>query len=466
MPSCDPKSVVRDIWAAVGGPEEALSSVTLTGDDPVLPSSFRIGLCAQASIAAAGLAAAWLWQLTTGRCQQVSVAARHAAAEFRSERYLRLDGRALPDPWDRIAGIYRSRDETWVRIHTNYPHHRDGILKLLACDYDRVAVEQSLARWHGEEFERRAAAAGLCAALCRSRAEWDRHPQAAAIASAPLVSLRRIGDAPAEPAGRGARPLSGIRVLDLTRVIAGPVGTRTLAAHGAEVLTVTSPNLPNQEPLILDTGRGKRSTFLDLEEPVACARLRDLIAGADIFVESYRPGALARKGFGPADVARLRPGIVYVSLSAYGAVGPWAGRRGFDSLVQTATGINHAEAASASSRMPTPLPCQALDHASGHLLACASMAGLAHRARQGGSWLAIVSLARTSKWLRELGRIPGGHDTPDQAFDDIAQFLEETDGPSGRVTAVRHAAIMGETATDKLSAAVPLGTHEPAWMNR
>ncbi|MCW3476623.1 CoA transferase, partial [Limobrevibacterium gyesilva] len=257
---------------------------------------------------------------------------------------------------------------------------------------------------------------------------------------------------------------SGLRALDLTRVIAGPVCGRALAAHGADVLHITAPHLPSIGPLVSDTGRGKRSAQLDLRDPAGRATLRRLLADADLFVQSYRPGALAAHGFGPEDAAAARPGLVYVALSAYGHTGPWAGRRGFDSLVQTASGFNHAEAEAAGAPgQPKPLPCQALDHASGYLMAFGALAAVLRRAEEGGSWLVRVSLAGTGRWLRGLGRVPNGLACPDPDQDAVADLLETTDSGFGRLNAIRHAAALSETPAHWALPSVPLGTHPAAW---
>jgi crotonobetainyl-CoA:carnitine CoA-transferase CaiB-like acyl-CoA transferase len=454
---------LETLWRALGQDPAALERVDLPGAEPVLPSSFAVGTAAQASIAASALAAAELWRLRTGQRQRVRVPLRDAAIEFRSERYLRVDGAQPPDPWDKIAGAYRCGDGRWVRLHTNFPHHRDGILALLDCAHDRGAVERALQAWQAEAFETAAAEAGLVATAMRSFAEWDAHPQGQALARLPAISIERIGDAPAEALPASSRPLGGIRVLDLTRVIAGPVCGRCLAAHGADVMLVTAPHLPLMLPVVIDSGRGKLSAQLDLRDEAARERLRQLICRADIFVQGYRPGALHGRGFGPEEVARLRPGIVYVSLSAYGHEGPWAGRRGFDSLAQTATGFNVAEAEAAGVEGPKVLPAQALDHASGYLMAFGAMTALARRARDGGSWHVRVSLARTGGWIRALGRVEGGLDCPDPAFENVRDRLEESASGFGRLTAVRHAAELSITPPRWIRPSVPLGSHEPAW---
>ena len=362
-----------------------LARVRLTGSGPILPSSFNVDALAQAAIAAAGLAAAELDRLRSGRLQTVTVDRRHAAAEFRSERYLRINGKPAPDPWDKIAGAYQTGDGRWMRLHTNFAHHRDGVLAILACSNDRAAVAKALLNWEAEAFETEASNRGLVVAMMRSFKEWDAHPQGKAVAALPGFTITRIGDSPPRRHNPALRPLQGIRVLDLTRIIAGPVAGRALAAHGADVLHVTSPSLPAILPLVIDTGRGKRTTALNLDSKPERRQLKSLAEQADVFLQGYRPGGLAARGFGPDELAKLNPGIIAASLSAYGPAGPWAGKRGFDSLVQTAIGFNHAEAEAAGSSAPKPLPCQALDHASGYLLAITdtSKAGSKNRAALG-----------------------------------------------------------------------------------
>ncbi|MDC6179574.1 CoA transferase [Ralstonia solanacearum] len=449
-----PAQALAQIWHTLGQPDAALSRVTLTGAEPALPSSFAVGTLAQSTIAAAALGVAHVDTLRTGRRQAVSVDMRHAALEFRSERYFRVDGQLPPEPWDKIAGLYRCGDGRWVRLHTNFPHHRDGVLRLLGCTHDREAVASALAGWQALAFEDVAAEAGLVATAARTFDEWDRHPQGVAVAGLPL---------PPHGQGGEGRPLSGVRVLDLTRVIAGPVCGRMLAAHGADVLLVTGPHLPSIPPLVIDTGRGKRSARLDLRDAADADRLRALLGETDLFVQGYRPGGLAALQFGPQQAAALRPGIVYVSLSAYGHVGPWAGRRGFDSLVQTAAGFNWAEAEAAGETGPRPLPAQALDHAAGYLMAAGAMAALARRMTEGGSWHVRVSLAQTAHWLRGLGRPDHGLDAADPRYEDIGAWLETTPSGFGALTALRHAGQLSDTPPRWTLPAVPLGTHAAAW---
>src|SRR3954451_4278228 len=429
----DAKGALAALWRRAERPAAALDAMMMTGSEPALPSSFAIGTAAQASIGATALAAAELFRLRTERQQHVSVDMRDAAIEFRSERYMRVKGEAPKELWDKIAGLYRCGDGRWVRLHTNFPHHRDGVLKLLGCEYSREAVQRGLDGWQAEKFETAAADAGLVVTMARSFAEWDSHPQGQAVAGLPIFSIEKIGEAPPQPSPPGDRPLSGVRVLDLTRVIAGPVCGRTLAAYGADVMLVTAAHLPQMMPLVIDNGRGKLSTFIDLREASGRDTLSGLARDADVFVQGYRPGAVKGNGFGPEEAARLRPGIVYVTLCAYGHEGPWASRRGFDSLVQNANGINHAEAEAAASTKPKPLPCQAIDHATGYLMAFGAITALARRVTQGGSWHVRVSLAQTGHWMRGLGCIHG-LGARDPRFDDVRDRLEESESGFGKLT--------------------------------
>jgi crotonobetainyl-CoA:carnitine CoA-transferase CaiB-like acyl-CoA transferase len=462
MSTPDPKTVLAGLWRAAGQDDGALNEITLTGAEPVLPSSFAVGTAAQVGIAAAALAAGEVWRLRTGRRQHVAVDMRAAAIEFRSERYLRVNGKVPEEYHDNIAGLYRCGDGRWVRLHTNLPHHCSGLLALLGCEHDRVAVQRTLQTWKGEALEDAAAAAGLVVTACRSFAEWDAHPQGQAVAKLPLFSIEQIGGAPAKALPAAERPLAGIKVLDLTRIIAGPVCGRTLAVHGADALLVTASHLPSMLPLVIDTGRGKLSAAIDLREASGRETLAALVREADIFVQGYRPDAIAAFGFGPGEVAKIRPGIVYVSLCAYGHEGPWAKRRGFDSLVQTASGLNMAEAEAFGEKEPRPLPAQELDHATGYLLAFAAMTALAYRAERGGSWHVRCSLAQTGHWLRSLGRIDGMK-CPDPRSVDVRDLTEEMASGFGQLTAVRHAALMSETPPHWARPSVPLGTHASTW---
>jgi crotonobetainyl-CoA:carnitine CoA-transferase CaiB-like acyl-CoA transferase len=452
---------LQGLWQQAGLPAEALDFVQMSGADPVLPSSFAVGTAAQSTIAAAALSACELGHLRGAPRQQVAVGMLHAALDCTA--WFSVDGR-VPPQWDPFSGLYRCSDG-WVRVHANFAHHRDGALRLMGltpATAQRADAEAAMAAWKALDFEQAAAEAGLVAAALRRFDEWDATPQGQAVAAQPLFSLERIGDAPPlglPPLHVHERPLTGLRVLDLTRVLAGPVGCRALAAYGADVMLVNSPHLPNIEA-IADTSRGKLSAHADLRGEAGRDALARLLADAHVFVQGYRPGGLAALGFGAEEVVARRPGIVYVSLTAYGTEGPWSQRRGFDSLVQTAMGFNHAEGEAAGDGRPRPLPMQILDEATGYLMAMGAAAALWRQQQEGGSWHVRVSLAQTGHWLRGLGRVPGGLAT---ARPDLEPWLESAPSGFGELRGLRHSARLTRTPVVWARPSMPPGSHAPAW---
>ena len=454
-------AVTAALLQTAGLPGDLVGQALLTGAEPVVPSSFAVGTAAQASIAAAALAASAVGQRRGQPPQRIAVDMRHAAVECTG--WFSIDG-TVPPLWDAFSGLYRAADG-WVRVHANFAHHREGALRLLGLDpatAERADAERAMQAWRALDFEQAAADAVLVATALRSFAEWDATPQARAIAAQPLFTIRRIGDAPprvlpALPAG--ARPLHALRVLDLTRILAGPVGGRALAAYGADVMLVNAPHLPNIDA-IADTSRGKRSAHVDLRSEAGRATLSRLAGEVHVLLQGYRPGGLQARGLGPEALAALRPGIVYVSLTAYGTQGPWAGRRGFDSLVQTATGFNHAEAAAAGSAVPKALPMQILDEATGYLMALGASAALVRQQEQGGSWHVEVSLAQTGHWLRGLGRV---HSGLAQAMPDAAPYVDTAPSGFGALAAVRHSAQFAATPAGWDRPSVPPGTDAARW---
>lgn len=361
-----------------------------------------------AAVGAALLAAARLEGLRTSQAApEVEVDTRQLACALRSEHLVRLNGQSVGRGFGPVSQFFRARDR-WIRLHANYPWHQQRLLRVLGTQAEPEAVAAAVAGWSAFELEAAIFNAGGVAAAVRSPAEWRAHPQGAAVESLPLLELLPAGSAgPGLPLS-GPLPLSGVRVLDFTRVIAGPVCTRLLGALGAEVLRIDAPQLPENEGHVLDSLVGKRSALLDLEQADDRRRLDDLLDGADVVVEGYRPGSLVRYGLSPDDLAARRPGLTVLSLSAWSHAGPWSGRRGFDSLVQAACGIDSCEAAGAEK--PGVLPCQLLDHATGYLAAAAVLTSLARRSTEGSTWHARVSLAQTAAWvLRQpvRARTPG-----------------------------------------------------------
>ena len=458
-----PQRALRELIALAGLAEPESGQIRIAGDDPVFPTPYRIAASGAAAVAAVAYAAAELWRLRSGRRQSISVDARAAAASLRSNRYLQIDGKKPDGPFDPMSGFYPVRDGRWVSIHCNFPHHRDAALKVLGAPQERAAAMRASAAWDGLELEDAIHAAGGCAGLARSAREWALHPHAAAVATQPLLEILRIGDAPPEALPPGARPLAGVRVLDLTRVLAGPTCARTLAEHGAQVLKVNGPHLPDSGAYELDTGIGKRAAYLDLRDARDAATLRGLAASADVFSQSYRPGALAGRGFAPEDLARLRPGIVCVSLSAWGGSGPWRERRGFDTIVQTVSGM---ALASGDGAKPKYLPVSAIDYVSGYLMALGTMAALARRAAEGGSWLVRVALARTGRWITDRGEVESAALrglAEELGPEEIARLTMETASPLGRIRHLRPVALLSETPAHWTQPPVPLGHDRPVW---
>jgi crotonobetainyl-CoA:carnitine CoA-transferase CaiB-like acyl-CoA transferase len=457
----DSNEILAAIWRQAVLPEEALPFARLTGADPVLPSSFAVGAAAQSTIAAAALAACELAHARGVPRQDVSVDMLHAALECTG--WFSLDGH-VADIWDKFSGLYPCADG-WVRVHANFAHHRDGALRLMKLDpatATRADAEAAMATWKARDFEDAAAAQGLVVTALRSFDEWDATPQAQALATQPLFTIERIGDAaplPLPALNEDQRPLSGVRVLDLTRILAGPVGGKALAAYGADVMLINSPKLPNIEA-IADTSRGKLSAHADLRTDEGRATLHELIADAHVFVQGHRPGGMAALGFGPREVSALRPGIVCVSLTAYGTQGPWAQRRGFDSLVQTATGFNDAEGKAAGDGKPRALPMQILDEATGYLMAFGAAAALWRQQREGGSWHVQVSLAQTGRWLRSLGRVADGLAI---AKPSSTPYVETSKSGFGELAALRHSAQLSRTPAAYARPSVPPGTDAPVW---
>lgn len=453
------------VWAALDGAADAPERMSFSGDGPGLPSIFKVGLAAQVSEGAAGLAAAEAWRARTGRAQTVKVDREAAAIGFRSERHVHVVGEAPETIWDDISGHYCCGDGRWVQLHCNYPHHLAGGMAAFHAPMSRAGMQAKLAEMSAEEAEQVLIDHGLPGGMMRTTDAWRATPQGRALDGAPLVQIERTGDAPARPwSGGAARPLDGVRVLDMTRVIAGPVCGRTLAAFGADVLRLTPPRYPDRGPLVLDGGAGKRNAFLNVKSAEGRAIFERLVRDADIVVQGYRPGALDSAGVGPDALEALNPGIVTVTLCAFGYKGPWAGRRGFDSIVQTVSGIADAggRAAGVADGGPKSLPCQALDHASGYLMAAATMSALTRQRAEGGAWRCRTALAWTGRWLESLGRIDAmGASEPSQ--EQIAtHFIDET-GPFGHLRRIGMATELSETPPAWTRPAAPLGAHAPEW---
>ena len=397
------RDFLDEFLSALDGPLP-LPDVALS-DGGSLPSVFAVSDLAQGSVAAAGAACAALIGADGGVAPDVTVDRDLASAWFGFS--IRPDGWELASAWDPVAGDYATTDG-WVKLHTNAPHHRAAALTVLGVPGHRDAVARAVAGWTSEELESAVVVAGGAAAALRTTAEWDAHPQGRVVAGEPLVHRVPTSDAPSPtaPAHQPDRPLDGVRVLDLTRVLAGPVATRLLAGWGADVLRIDPPGW--DEPGVVPEGHlGKRCARLDLTMPEGRDRFLELLAGADVLVHGYRSDALEGLGLGADLRADVRPGLVDVSLDAYGWSGPWVTRRGFDSLVQMSSGIARAGMDAAGADRPVPLPVQALDHATGYLLAACALTGLAQRRSEGTGSRWRTSLARMARLLVDGGTVDG-----------------------------------------------------------
>lgn len=416
------RTALSEAWDAVAGGPLPSSPVELVGEPGYLPSRLPVLDTALACVGAALLAAG-----TASRPAAVRMATGHVAAAMRSEAHLRRDGQPAPAGFAPLSRFWRAADG-WVRTHANYPWHRDALLTALDTPDD---VEAAMAGCAARDLEDRIVAAGGIAAAVRTEAEWLATPQGDTAGTQPLIGGGRIGEAAPRDRPAGPLPVSGVRVLDLTRVIAGPVCTRFLAALGADVLRLDPPHRPELAGMH-DSLLGKRSALLDARTAAGSARLHELLENADVLVHGYRPHALDKFGLRPADLAERHPGLVTVSLSAWGSTGPWGDRRGFDSIVQAASGIAMVE--SSDGDRPGALPCQFLDHGTGYLCAAAVLDALRRQRATGGTHQRELSLARTAHWLLSRPREETAAGAPDL---DAGSWLRQVDehtaavGPPG-----------------------------------
>ena len=403
---------VREAFGGLKPPPK--DEVTIAGADPVLSTRFKIGETCAAALGGVGVAVSDITEMKTGRRQKVAIDVRHAAASLRSSGYLqRPDAggtfkpivnenheamRAITQPW-------ATKDGRWVLPHFGLPNLQARMLKLLGCEPNPQSVAKAVATWDALDLEAAIDEARVCGGMVRSNDEWLAHPHGRGLAAKPIIEITKIGESDPEPFPRDGRPLNGVRVLDLTRILAGPMAARTLAEHGADVLMVTAERLPQIPEHILDTNHGKRSCFLDLAHNEDALRLRKLVKGADVFSQGYRPGAISKLGFGPEELAALRPGIIYTSINCYGADGPFNHRGGWEQVAQTMTGLCHEGRTAARPDGPALLPGAACDYTTGYLAAYGILLALAQRARNGGSYHVRVSLCQSGMFVYRQGKV-------------------------------------------------------------
>ncbi|MBC7619287.1 MAG: CoA transferase, partial [Candidatus Saccharibacteria bacterium] len=427
--------VLHAIAAALNLSPHSVASVQFQGTG-ALPSAFAVSDLAAGSVAAAAASVADWVALRTGTAAAVEVDRRLCSLWFGGT--VRPLGWVLPPVWDAIAGDYATADG-WIRLHTNARQHRTAALAALGfaqdASPDKAAVRRAVVRWSAEDLEAAVVEHHGCAAVMWSQAQWAFHPQAQHVNVEPLVALTPPTALDAPPPDwvhhfNPLRPLQGIRVLDLTRVLAGPVATRFLAGFGADVLRIDPPDW-DEPSLVAEVTLGKRCARLDLRSTVGRATFVQLLRQADVLVHGYRADALERQELGAPERQAIRPGLVDVALNAYGATGPWRNRRGFDSLVQMSTGIAHTGMQQGRTDRPTPLPVQALDHATGYVMAAAVVKGLcqrwAQRAQAAQGWQAHSSLARVAHLLVNTPMSEGHAEPIALAQNDWSEVLEHTD---------------------------------------
>ncbi|VVN04858.1 CoA transferase [Pseudomonas fluorescens] len=445
--------LLTSVQAALGLPNTPIP-FTSSGD---LPSAFAVTDLACASIAAAGQATGELLHRQTGRLPELEVDRRLASFWFATS--IRPLGWSVPPLWDPVAGDYATRDG-WIRLHTNAPHHRAAAERVLGACADRAAMAGKVASWAKSELEQAVVDAGGCAAEMRTWDQWQIHPQGQTVNAEPLVQFAsHSSQSPTPWTGSIARPLAGIKVLDLTRVLAGPIASRFLAGLGADVLRIDPPTW-NEPGVVPEVTLGKRCARLDLHDKTDRAIFECLLKDADILLHGYRADALERLGLGTNERRQLNPGLIDVCLNAYGWSGPWQNRRGFDSLVQMSSGIAEAGMRWTGADKPTPLPLQALDHATGYLMAASAIRLLAQRLNDGAGGSARLSLARTAKLLIEQGP---GTDVVLRAEDAQDQNLIVEQTPWGAAHRLQAPLKITGTPLQWALPATELGSHPAQW---
>jgi len=458
---------LESIFSATDWSPDFDNRVTVTESDTGLATPMPIADMAAATLSALALAVAEIHTLRSGVTQTARIDRRAASIAMTAIEHLRVDGET-PGTWDPLTRYFRTEDQRWLYLHTAFAHLRDGALTLLDANNDVESVAQKIGSVKADATEEAAIANGLTIAKLRTRDEWFAHPHCIKLNQQPLIRLTRISETEPIPLARdtvpahGARPLGGLRTLDLSRVIAGPIAGRTLAEHGSHVMRVSSPTLPSIHGLVIDTGPGKLSCHLDLKTREGLQDMNRLIKETDVLLDGYRPGALAALGLSPQELCAARPGIVCASLSAFSGEGVWAGRRGFDTLVQATTGL----ATDTGGDQPARLPCQPLDYMTGYLTAFGIVVALLKRAQLGGSWHVETSLARTANWIWEMNDCMTAESNPPASntrFADLNELLMSTATAFGRVQSLAPIIEFSETPAHFASPPVALGTHPPAW---
>ncbi|MFE8154436.1 CoA transferase [Brenneria goodwinii] len=468
-----------ELMSIRGGAPLPDDEVNVTGGDPFFATPFRIGETAAAALAARGIAANDLWELRTGERQRIAVDVRAAAATSLGggDMTLRRDENGLFQPIpvsDAIKHMvsltqpWRTADDGWLLPHTNLPHLERRILDVLQCESTPESISAGVRRWNADELEEAIAEAQACAGKVRTAEEWLRHPHGAYLASRPVVEISKIADGEPEPLPAGDQPAAGIRVLDLTRILAGPTAGIGFAEHGADVLMVTAPDLPQVPAFVRDTSHGKRSCFLDFRQPDQAAQLTELVRSSDVFIDGYRPERLAAHGFGVEDLVKMRPGLIHISVNCFGSGGPFADRAGWDQVAQAVTGICHTHGLAIGAGQPKLTPVFMCDFLTGFLATFGGMLALARRAREGGSYRVQVSLCQSAMLLQRQGLVTHFADAPGrlapEEFESLAVCDENT--CYGDLKSLGPVLNMSATPCRWFGTTPPLGRDRPMWRTR
>jgi crotonobetainyl-CoA:carnitine CoA-transferase CaiB-like acyl-CoA transferase len=461
-----------------GLPAPAAGEVTITGADPFFKTPHKIGGTVAAVLAAGGVAASDLWELRTGRRQKVEVNVAEAAATLHISEYTRsrgADGTFGPAPHSPSMDLMRSITQPWPTAdgryflpHFNLPHLQKRVLGALNCEPNPASVSAAVKSRTADDLEDAVAAARGCGGKVRTQEEWRAHPHGAWLATRPVVEVTKIADSAPEPLPPGDRPLSGIRVLDLTRILAGPTAGRTLGEHGADVLMVAHPDLPQVPEYVRDLSHGKRSSFLDLNDPKQLDHFRGLAAGADIFLNGYRPGRLAAKGFSVEELAKLRPGIINVSVSCFGPGGPFSDRAGWEQVAQSVSGLAVIHGNAIGAGQPKLAPAPMCDYVTGYIAAYGAMLALGRRAREGGSYNVSVSLCQSAMFYLRQGQIEDFANAPGKLTEDHLQrlYVREDGTAYGDLLTLGPALRMSETPCRWALPTPKFGGHAPEWVSR
>jgi crotonobetainyl-CoA:carnitine CoA-transferase CaiB-like acyl-CoA transferase len=462
-------SALDEVMAVRGPGLPEPAAPTVTGADPVFSTRYRIGETCAAVLAGVGTAVSDLWELKTGRRQEVAIDVRRAAAALRSTHYVERpgpDGAFRPVVNERhermlkVTQPWPTKDGRWVLPHFGLPNLEERVRKLLGCELTPESVAKAVATWDALDLEAAIDEARACGGMVRSNAEWLAHPHGRVLAAKPIVEIIKIADSDPEPLPEGGRPLSGIRALDLTRILAGPIAARTLAEHGADVLMVAAERVPQIMEHVTDTSHGKRSCFLDLKTAEGAARLKALVREADVFSQGYRPGILAALGFAPEQLAEIRPGIVCCSISCFGADGPFSHRGGWEQVAQTVTGICHGQ----DPARPHLLPAAACDYTTGYLGAYGILLALARRAREGGSWHVRVSLCQSGMFIQRQGMTGPVAAGLELSAAELDAFRMVSETATGRLKHLAPVLRLSETPPRWARPTPVLGGDAPAWV--